>query len=439
MEADIVMEDEKEEEHEEHQHGQEEKNDPAYRFSCEMVEQVVRSRVSNQGMNDVLKIFHKYYGHFLPENAMPTSWYKLRKLASDGNVPKYVMRDLCPKCDWLFTGVGATCGRCKTLRWNPKKPGTPARQSVYFDMAHALKRTFSVEVMADELVQFAALVPSELGIRDRQLDEAWQGSIMHSMMALVRVDDEDHFEDLSGDEEAAEDDDDSLVPSSESERSISGSESEGSARNSSGTEQDEEAQDEEAQDEDDEDATQDEDAQDEDDEDATRYTIYISMTADGTEVQKNRSFTPVTSKILNLRSGLRSRMSNILLHAVFPESVQDYNMLLHPVALQLRQHRPDGGDPIRIRHPRTGGGRGGWPLLLTNYYRCEYAFVREIGLFCQRSSWRARMHRRKPPPVHRRLMRGMQGARHSPAKQDRGTCICACLAKKQRLACSLGS
>ena len=208
--------------------------------------------------------------------------------------------------------------------------------------------------MADELVQFAALVPSELGIRDRQLDEAWQGSIMHSMMALVRVDDEDHFEDLSGDEEAAEDDDDSLVPSSESERSISGSESEGSARNSSGTEQDEEAQDEEAQDEDDEDATQDEDAQDEDDEDATRYTIYISMTADGTEVQKNRSFTPVTSKILNLRSGLRSRMSNILLHAVFPESVQDYNMLLHPVALQLRQHRPDGGDPIRIRHPRTG-------------------------------------------------------------------------------------
>jgi hypothetical protein len=86
------MEEEEEEEEEEGEEEKEEEaeNDTAYRFSCEMVEQVVRSRVSNQGMNDVLKIFHKYYGHFLPENAMPTSWYKLRKVASEGNVPKYV-------------------------------------------------------------------------------------------------------------------------------------------------------------------------------------------------------------------------------------------------------------------------------------------------------------------------------------------------------------
>ena len=78
------------------------------------------------------------------------------------------------------------------------------------------------------------------------------------------------------------------------------------------------------------------------------------MTADGTEVKKNRSFTPVTSKILNLPSRLRSRMSNIQLHAVFPESVKDYNSLLRPVALQLQERRPGGGNPIRIRHPRTG-------------------------------------------------------------------------------------
>lgn len=89
---------------------------------------------------------------------------------------------------------------------------------------------------------------------------------------------------------------------------------------------------------------------------ASQYVVYISLTADATDFTKwvNKSFTPVTSKILNLNSNLRSRMSNIQLHAILPESIVDYNSLLRPVVMQLHKHRPGGDRPIRIHHPRTG-------------------------------------------------------------------------------------
>ena len=78
------------------------------------------------------------------------------------------------------------------------------------------------------------------------------------------------------------------------------------------------------------------------------YTIYLSLAADGTEVQKGRSYTPVTSKVLNLGSDLRSMLSNIRLHAIFPPKVQDYNSLFRPVAEELHLYRPGGGHPIRV-------------------------------------------------------------------------------------------
>lgn len=86
------------------------------------------------------------------------------------------------------------------------------------------------------------------------------------------------------------------------------------------------------------------------------YTVFIALTADATDFAKwvNRSYTPVTSKILNLNCTLRSRMSNIQLHAILPESILDYNTLLRPVVVQLQRHRPGGGRPIIIHHPRTG-------------------------------------------------------------------------------------
>ena len=90
-----------------------------------------------------------------------------------------------------------------------------------------------------------------------------------------------------------------------------------------------------------------------DDNEAQILTIYLALTTDGTEVQKDTSFTPVTVKILNLGAKLRSLMSNIRMLAVFPEGVKDYNSLLGPITLELHKRRPGGGNPIRVRHPRT--------------------------------------------------------------------------------------
>ncbi len=83
------------------------------------------------------------------------------------------------------------------------------------------------------------------------------------------------------------------------------------------------------------------------------HVLYLAVTADGTEIQKNVSFTPVTSKFLNFDMRLRSLMSNIRLHAVFPPSVKDYNNLFEPFVEELYTHRPGGGMPIRMRHPDT--------------------------------------------------------------------------------------
>ena len=67
------------------------------------------------------------------------------------------------------------------------------------------------------------------------------------------------------------------------------------------------------------------------------------------------SYTPVTSKVLNLSTNLRSMMSNIRLHAIFPPQVKDYNSLMRPVAEELRRYRPGGGHPIRVRNPSSSG------------------------------------------------------------------------------------
>lgn len=81
--------------------------------------------------------------------------------------------------------------------------------------------------------------------------------------------------------------------------------------------------------------------------------MYLSPTCDGTEVQKDVSYTPFTTKILNLTSGLRSLAGNIKLHAVFPPHIKDYNGLLLPIAEEFEKLRPGGGNPIPIDHPET--------------------------------------------------------------------------------------
>lgn len=334
------------------------------RFSEELIEQVVRRRVTAAGMTDVLKVFATHYGPYLPPHVQPpTSWYMVQKLGCSVDIPAYVMQDFCPECDCMFPrhGTDPTCARCKkNTRWNPKKQGTAQRQAVYFDMKDTYKCMFNSSVLLDELKRFEDEARAGASIRDRELLNASDGTILHGARSEDRSDngslsdeddDEDEPEPGVNDQGGGESNDSEDVSSaevssdehdSEAERDLVGTDEEvdedyGICNAATGEDKDE----------------SDEDI--DDDGTAVKYTLYISLTADGTEVQKRPqlSFTPVTSKVLNLSNQLRSRMSNIQLHAVLPESIRDYNSMLRPVAEQLRKHRP-GGVPIRVRHPTTG-------------------------------------------------------------------------------------
>ena len=336
------------------------------RFSEELIEQVVRRRVTAAGMTDVLKIFATYYGPYLPPHVQPpTSWYMVQKLGCSVDIPAYVMQDFCPKCDWMFPrhGTDPKCARCKNnTRWNPRKQGTAQRQAVYFDMKDTYKCMFNSSVLLDELKRFEDEALAGGSIRDRELLNASDGTILHGARS-----EDPHAVHLGDGNLPDEDDPESEVDGQEGGESNESEPEDFSSAGASSDDHDSEAEgysadtDEEV---DEDNGTsnaspgEDKDESDEDKDDdgtAVKYTLYISVTADGTEIQKRPqlSFTPVTSKVLNLSNQLRSRMSNIQLHAVLPESIRDYNSMLRPIAEQLRKHRP-GGVPIRVRHPTTG-------------------------------------------------------------------------------------
>ena len=323
-----------------------------------MVEQVVRKRVRASGVTDILKLFGRHYGEYLdlPEEVkLPVSWHKLKKLATDGQMPRYTIRDVCPECDWMFPQLPNVqlCQRCKkNTRWLPKKrQRRPARTVLYFSMEDMFRRMFKVPALADALIALTGKPPSDVPLQDRELNEAQDGTILHDLLNAnimqLLPDDADDADDAD-----AEVHDDALPDDA------ANSDSESEMSSDSDSEQEHP---------DDEDADQ-EDQEDEEighpvgyggewcaaDEVASSHTLYLAVTTDGTEVQKGISYTPVTSKVLNLPSSLRSKISNIRLHAVFPPSVQDCNSLLRPFVEELLKHRPAGGSPIMLRHPTTG-------------------------------------------------------------------------------------
>jgi hypothetical protein len=173
-------------------------------FACHMVEQVVRGRVTSKGVTDILKIFQRHYGNLLPRHTkMPASWYMVRKLAcKEGGDPQCDIRDVCPLCDWIFPRTAdPLCGRCgKNTRWHERKVGEPVRQAAYFDIEHDMRKFFEVEEMADALEEFATQEPAAGPIRDRQLDAAVDGSIVHDLHVHQSAD----HACTSSDEEATE-------------------------------------------------------------------------------------------------------------------------------------------------------------------------------------------------------------------------------------------
>jgi len=335
------------------------------RFSEELIEQVVRRRVTAAGMTDVLKIFATHYGPYLPPHVQPpTSWYMVQKLGCSVDIPAYLMQDFCPKCDCMFPRhvTDPTCARCnKETRWNPRKQGTAQRQAVYFDMKDTYKCMFNSSVLLDELKRFEDEALAGGSIRDRELLNASDDTILHgarsedpSVNGNLPDEDDPESESEVGDQEGGksnESESEAVISSVEASSEDHDSEAEGYSADTDDEVDEDNGTSNAAPSEDKDESDEDKD----DDGTAVKYTLYISVTADGTEIQKRPqlSFTPVTSKVLNLSNQLRSRMSNIQLHAVLPESIRDYNSMLRPIAEQLRKHRP-GGVPIRVRHPTTG-------------------------------------------------------------------------------------
>jgi hypothetical protein len=75
--------------------------------------------------------------------------------------------------------------------------------------------------------------------------------------------------------------------------------------------------------------------------------LYFLLCQDGVEISKNVSYTPVTAKLLNWPSKLRSLLGNIILLGFFPPHVKDYTAMLAPIADMLARHQP-GAVPIDV-------------------------------------------------------------------------------------------
>ena len=221
-------------------------------FACEVVDQVVRRRMTATGVTDFLKLIQRHYGPHLEDDApvIPTSWYQIKKLATDGHMPKYVMRHLCTQCDWIFPILDQSnlCGQChKHTRWEEKKHGRPARTAVYFDMADMFQRMFAVPVMKEALKRFAETTPSNVPIQDRELNEAIDGSILHGLvsstaLSLHSAEENSSSDDEVGDQQPNGRDGESESESNSEQESTSNSESESNPELANSDDDDDEVQ-----------------------------------------------------------------------------------------------------------------------------------------------------------------------------------------------------
>ena len=179
-------------------------------FAYEIVEQVVRNRIKASGVTDMLAVFRRRYGKHLPEGmTIPKSWYTVKKLTMDSKTPKHYMRHLCPVCDYMFptNKDKSRCKRCKVKnRWHVKSRQTPNRTALYFSLKDTVKRLVNSAPMADAILNNKNV--SEEATGDRQMNDAWDGSIMHDLLELnCQSDVEDSGSD-SGEEKRADGQDD---------------------------------------------------------------------------------------------------------------------------------------------------------------------------------------------------------------------------------------
>ena len=117
---------------------EEPKEDPTAKvYATELTELVARGVINVTGAEAVLKVQHSnYQEHLQGDVQIPKSWYRARKLATEGREIKWFARDFCPKCDKLFPvdKEEATCTRCNEItRYDSE--GKSIRQAQYMDIS----------------------------------------------------------------------------------------------------------------------------------------------------------------------------------------------------------------------------------------------------------------------------------------------------------------
>ena len=78
------------------------------------------------------------------------------------------------------------------------------------------------------------------------------------------------------------------------------------------------------------------------------FILWLLLCSDGVEVQKDTTWTPVTAKIMNWPSGVRCLLGAILLLAVFPPHVKDYDQMFLPIVEMLAKLAPRTGTGFTV-------------------------------------------------------------------------------------------
>ena len=152
-------------------------------YASEVQELVARNVVSVTGAEAMLQSTHRMYQPLLnpDKHIIPKTWYRCRKLASEGREPKFFTRDYCPKCDFLFP-IDEKVEECERCEENFRyKDGKPARVAYFFDMADKVTRVFASKYSAQQVAYGTARPRPAANMANRVLQDWWDGGIAHEL------------------------------------------------------------------------------------------------------------------------------------------------------------------------------------------------------------------------------------------------------------------
>lgn len=158
-------------------------------FAFQVAELVAQGLINITGADAVLKLVSRTVQPWLPEEMqLPRSWYLCRKLALDGKEPKYITRDFCPECDYLYddNSTQRVCPDCPKAVHRYDDKGQAVRQAYYFDIDDKVTRMFAAEFTASQLNNGAASdVHDDRPLGQREITGCWDGTLLQTLCGLL--------------------------------------------------------------------------------------------------------------------------------------------------------------------------------------------------------------------------------------------------------------